>query len=672
MFKLLNFLLKTHYLSLAPFVGGLIFFPSKVYATNKFQSSHSDFTVSETAKDLSQLYSAISLTSPLSSTTLATNNSVQLTLPKPDSVPVQLPKTPETSDLNPDLIKVDDFIFENERGESGPKSLKFSHEDLEEEIRKRVNIDFSKGVTFAQLLQIRSEITAFYIENGYITSGAYIPEGSLDKGKVRIRIIEGKLEEVDPKEADPNQKPNFYSYYEFSKNSKGYQRPKRLAQGERQYIKKCKDKDLYCIVEFVNGVGVEFENSNGYYLTEDIIRNRLVIKQPLQKDNLIDALSVLQTDSTIEKIDAELLPSEDIGRNILKIKITTKQSCNSSSCKVLQIYTDNSRSPSVGSNRRQIKLNFYPGNGVEMGLAYANTVGSHAIDLGFSLPIDKQKQNEWLKTVNIRYNNVWNRIIEDPFSRLDINSVSRYLDINLRQSRYLGVNNEIALSVSGTWQQSETSLLGIGLPLSQDADDQGEIRVLSFRGIAEWNRRWANSAIVLGGEIGFGNNISKKENPFLIFRGRGQWLKQLGEDTLFLARLNTQFSSQALPSLEQISFGGQDTLRGYRQNFLLADNGINASLEFQVPVFRYRLFGDSGVVQLVPFVDFATAWNYSKTDRSKIPSPLWTAGIGMQVRLSDQFKARLDWGFPLTSSNFRGTILPKQGVYFSVSGVLAF
>ncbi|MFZ4557805.1 MAG: ShlB/FhaC/HecB family hemolysin secretion/activation protein [Pseudanabaena sp.] len=43
-------------------------------------------------------------------------------------------------------------------------------------------------------------------------------------------------------------------------------------------------------------------------------------------------------------------------------------------------------------------------------------------------------------------------------------------------------------------------------------------------------------------------------------------------------------SDRPLVPLQQIGFGGQDTLRGYRQDLLLGDNGAALSAELRIPV----------------------------------------------------------------------------------------
>ena len=61
-------------------------------------------------------------------------------------------------------------------------------------IQAQVN---DRGITFEDLLKLRSTITQLYIENEYITSGAFLPVNQVLEDIVRIQIIEGKLEDIE-------------------------------------------------------------------------------------------------------------------------------------------------------------------------------------------------------------------------------------------------------------------------------------------------------------------------------------------------------------------------------------------------------------------------------------------------------------------------------------------
>ena len=75
------------------------------------------------------------------------------TKPSPEELPGEIPGT----------ITVEQFQFEG--------STVFSDEEL-----AKVTASFTnRPIAFAELLQARSAITQYYIERGYVTSGAYIP-----------------------------------------------------------------------------------------------------------------------------------------------------------------------------------------------------------------------------------------------------------------------------------------------------------------------------------------------------------------------------------------------------------------------------------------------------------------------------------------------------------------
>ena len=109
------------------------------------------------------------------------------------------------------------------------------------------------------------------------------------------------------------------------------------------------------------------------------------------------------------------------------------------------------------------------------------------------------------------------------------------------------------------------------------------------------------SEFSLGLPIGATNNAvpGDPDGEFFLWRGQGQWVKQFAPDALFLARTNLQFTGEALVPLEQFGLGGLDSVRGYRQDLFLVDNGIFASAEARIPILRVNR--RRGVFQIVPF-----------------------------------------------------------------------
>ena len=69
---------------------------------------------------------------------------------------------------------------------------------LHSEIAALIKPYENREVTFEELIGLRSAITQLYIQNGYVTSGAFLPNNqSLNDGVVQIQVVEGELETIE-------------------------------------------------------------------------------------------------------------------------------------------------------------------------------------------------------------------------------------------------------------------------------------------------------------------------------------------------------------------------------------------------------------------------------------------------------------------------------------------
>ena len=118
-----------------------------------------------------------------------------------------------------------------------------------------------KQLTFAQVQQARDAITRRYINDGYLTSGAYLPPQSLNNGVVTIRIVEGTVEDIEV-------------------------------------------------------IGLDRLNPN-------YVRNRISRSAgpPLNTDKLLEGLQILQLDPLIETIKTELTAGIHPGTNRLIVEV---------------------------------------------------------------------------------------------------------------------------------------------------------------------------------------------------------------------------------------------------------------------------------------------------------------------------------------------------------------
>ena len=135
----------------------------------------------------------------------------------------------------------------------------------------------------------------------------------------------------------------------------------------------------------------------------------------------------------------------------------------------------------------------------------------------------------------------------------------------------------------------------------------------------------------------------------------------LNDDLTLLLRSDFQATNRPLVPVEQFSIGGALSVRGYRQDVLLGDNGWFNSAEVRATILRIPKWKAS--LQLTPFIDFGKVWNTD--DVTFDTNTLLSAGIGLRMQVSDYLTTRLDWGIPLVDLGTSGDSLQEDGIYFS-------
>jgi len=513
-------------------------------------------------------------------------------LPPPDQLlPLpSAPAQPEPSGNTPETITVEQFEV---LGSTVFSAVEFA----------KITEPFTKRpLTIAELFQIRSALAQLYIDKGYITSGAYIPPQTLQRGVVTIQVVEGKLEAI-------------------------------TITGTRR-------------------------------LSPNYVRSRLAIatRPPLNRDRLLEALQLLQLDPLIQSLSAELSAGIRPGENVLSVRVTEAKTLNA------QLVFDNARAPSVGTDRRQLQLSEsnVTGLGDRLSAAYTNTNGSNAVDLSYTVPLNPRNG-----TLSFNYGSASSNVIERPFDVLGIESKSRYYEFTLRQPLVQTPTRELALGITATRRESEATLLDGLIPFpALGADRDGKTRLTALRFFQEATWRSSVEVIALRSQFTVGlNALSATINPdppdsrFVAWRGQAQWVRLLAPETLLLVRGDLQLADRAILPLEQFGLGGQDSVRGYRQDALLTDSGLFASAEVRLPILRLPKL--RSLLQLTPFIDLGTAWNLGN-NLDPDPSTLVAVGLGLRLQVSDRVTARLEWGIPLISISGEKNTWQENGVYFSI------
>ncbi len=522
-------------------------------------------------------------------------------LEKPLQVPPIAPPTPDEIQNVPGTIVVQKFEFVG--------STVFSQQQLQQ-----ATADFvGKSITFAELLQAANQITQLYLQRGYITSGAYIPSQEIQSGIVKIQVLEGSLEDIK--------------------------------------------------VNVIKG-----------RLSSNYVRSRISVAgyKPLNINRLQESLQLLQLNPRIERLNAELTAGTKPGTNLLEVTVVGADTFNT------RLLLNNNRNPSIGSFERGIDISEISllGLGDEFSFGYRNTDGSNRFEGSYNFPVNPRNG-----TIGFTYRITNNKIIEAPFDNLDLKVDSREYEFNFRQpviqKATPKLSQELALGFGFARRETNSSILGVDFPVFSGADNNGETRISELNFTQEWLQRGSQAVFAVNSEISLGINAfnasvsdDEPDSQFLVWRGQMLYLRRLAQATSrstispsLLLRSSIQLASDSLVPIEQFSIGGPTTVRGYRQDALVTDNGIIASVEARIPIFQTPQA--KGVLQIVPFIDFGIGWNTGRS--SPDPNTLVGLGCGLLWQMGENFSARLDWGIPLVDiANSEGRTWQENGVYFQL------
>jgi hemolysin activation/secretion protein len=450
---------------------------------------------------------------------------------------------------------------------------------------------------------VRTAITKLYTDRGYATSGAFLPpQDDLATGRIVVQVIEGQLERLE---------------------IKGLKR-----------------------------------------LRDPYVRRRLerAARQPVNLRQLEEALQLLQQNPLLGGVQAELKAGSQPGLSVLTVTLKETPAFHAAAL------IENRDSPAIGSIRGSLVLNHdnVLGFGDRLSGNLGFTSGTRDWSVGYAIPVNPRDG-----VLSFRYDNSRSAIQEPPFSILDIRSTSQSFSLGFRQPLVRKPAVEFALGLSLDLRESRTFLFE-DVPFSfSSGPDRGVSKVRVLRFSQDWLRRWPRRVFAARSQFSVGlpilgatTNDAGIDGKFFSWVGQFQYVQALSQDVIVVARVATQLTPDALLPIEQFSIGGVDTVRGYRQNFRVGDNGVLGSLELRFPILQQE--GGIGRVELVPFVDLGRVWSRER----EIPSPrtqfLASTGLGLRWRVGTALSAQLDWGIPLVSVPRQAESLQDYGVVFSI------
>lgn len=467
-------------------------------------------------------------------------------------------------------------------------------------------------VAAEQLEDLRQRLTRLYIDAGYINSGAVLPDQAVVEGRVKYLIVEGELSEITV-------------------------------------------------------VGNERMRSS--YLEDRIA---LDAGPPLNVNDLQERLRILLDDPLVERVDAELGPGLRPGESELRVRVEETSPFQ------VNLEIANDRPPSVGAvqGRAQLVGRNWTGLGEITSLSISKTEGLRDIQGQIGVPV-----TPWDTRLIFLVGDTDSEVVEEPFNVIDVESRSRDYEFTLRQPVYRAPGQELAAGLTFARRESETFLLGEPFSFAEGVED-GRSVVSVFRGVVDWLDRSQDQVIALrstfsGGIDVLGATINPSPVPdgrFFSWLGQVQLVRRFDvaevRNIRIVTRGEAQLTDDRLLPLEKFAIGGADTVRGYRENFLVRDNGWDASVELRVPVFELPIpFVPSeledGRVDIAPFFDIGQSWNSEVEDPD--PKTISAVGIGLRWAPIRNVLASLYVGFRLKDvEDPTDWDLQDDGIHFSI------
>jgi len=465
-----------------------------------------------------------------------------------------------------------------------------------------------RRLSYADLQELRDRLTLAYVERGYATSGASLPEQKLSDGVLEVQIMEGKLEDIHVA-VDGRFRPAYFQT--------------RLA-----------------------------------HVQEGVLNIKTLQSQ----------LQIFQQDPQVEAVQARLAPTST--RGVSQLTLVVKEA----PLYYLAGDFDTYRSPSIGSLGGTARAGFQNlvGVGDAIHARFTGSEGLRQAEVRFEVPF-----TVWDTRFSARYQYSEGKVVDETFAALGIESESQSVTVEFRQPLYRTLRLQIAAHVSADWRRAQSFLFGgvVGLPTAYAEDGRSRESVLRFGLDASYRTRTQSLAfrsLLSWGIDVAGATVNSGDIPdgrFVAWLGQLQWASRLPWlDAQLLTRFEAQLSSDPLLPLEQLAIGGRYTVRGYRENTLVRDNGLAASLEVRVPLFQRS---DPAIrIELAPFVDLGRSWNDTRAGSLEQTNSrtIASVGLGARVTLRHWGFGELYWGHRLSDvSDFGETDLQDEGIHFRIS-----
>jgi hemolysin activation/secretion protein len=465
-------------------------------------------------------------------------------------------------------------------------------------------------MSLEEIEALRRELTLLYIERGYVNSGVVLAKLPINTdGVLQFQIVEGRLTSI--------------------------------------------------------------ELTGNRYLTDGYIERRLTrgLGPVLNVGEIEQSLRLMQTWPTIAAVNAEVLPGSAPGTGVLDLQIRENNPLT------IVFGADNHRSPSVGEDQATVSLTHrsltHHGDYLIANYGYAD--GLDNLYVAYGVPLTAADL-----TFEGHYSEGTSDIVEAPFDTLDIVSDTESYGGRLFRPMIKTLTQLLTLSLEFEHKKSRSSLLGVPFSFSPGEIDGGS-QVSALRAGVDWSRRWTRDAIAMRLKISKGvdwlDATDNSEFPgdlpdsdFTAVLLQAEYVHQFAwRNAQLLGRITAQGTEDPLLPVEKLAVGGGRTVRGYRENLLVRDEGVIASIEARVPLFPDDAGASRIGLSIAPFVDFGVARDRLESLSSSESENLLSAGAGLLWNPWRPLNVEVYYGHRFEDVDDAGDGLQDDGVHFRVT-----
>ncbi|PSF31704.1 ShlB/FhaC/HecB family hemolysin secretion/activation protein [Aphanothece hegewaldii CCALA 016] len=479
---------------------------------------------------------------------------------------------------------------------------------LEQKINNLIQPFFGQIVSLQNLSNLADSITELYLNEGYLTSRAVLPQQDFADGMVTIQVVEGVVEEVIIKGAT------------------------RL---------------------------------------ENYVRSRIQVGlgQPLNSGKLEDQLRLLKTNPLLKNIEATLKAGSEENKSILEVFVAEANPFfgsvgfnNYSPPSIGSVQANiNLGYRNVVGLGDSLAVSYLP--------RVETWLGTYQVDVNYQVPLNPMEGALQLRT-SIEENEVIQGDFVDLDIRGESQYYEiSYRQPIIRSPRQ---EFALSLGMSYRNGQTFTFQGPFPFGIGPDEDGYSRTNVITFGQdyvLRELTGAWAFRSQFRFGTGIF--EVTSNPSPipdgyFFSWLGQIQRIQILGKNNFLVMQGDIQLTPDSLLPSEQFVIGGGQSVRGYRQNVRAGDNGFRFSIEDQITLVRDR--SENPVFILAPFFDMGYVWNHPDNPNFQ-DSQRFIAGLGLGVLWQpiQGMSVRLDYAPPLIELDDRGNDVQDDGFYFSVN-----